>query len=142
MTYYLGISGARTGGTDRQLIKLEQLLTAVKIKKPQTICRHGNCVGVDEQADAICVKLSIPTEAFPSTWTSTQSKTSKAKIMSAPERPYKRNTTIVNSIHGLIALPRGSEESGLSPGTWDAINKARQRRIIVAVILPDGSLIK
>lgn len=142
MKYYVGASGSRKGATKEQLDVASRTIDHINHHFDGIgvlIGRHGNCIGFDEQIDAIFHEQGIETECLPSNWSSTQGIT-KAKKLGTPQAPYKRNSNLVAIIDELIAAPCGDEESGESPGTWDTINKAKARKIKVTIIMPDGSI--
>ena len=127
----VGITGSRMGATAPQRRALSTLLRLWDAR----VIVHGDCVGVDAEADAMANRLGMVRWAFPSTFESKRAWCTKdgAIEMSDPRPPLVRNGFIVELSHALVALPRPG-----SRGTWDAVRKARARGLPVVVIGEDG----
>lgn len=123
----VAVSGSRRGATAVQLRALRVLLHAWKAD----VVVHGDCVGVDAQADRLAEVEGIPRGFFPSTLTETRAWTAQrgARPLAFPSPPMTRNQWIVQHADVLVAMPRPG-----SRGTWDAVRHAsRERRPLVVL---------
>lgn len=127
----VAVTGSRRGMSPRQRVALSTLLRLWDVR----LLVHGDCVGVDEQADAIAARLGIDREFYPGSLERFRAHRERvgARQVREPEWPARRNAWIVRAGEALIALPRPE-----SRGTWDAVRKARAIGRPVVVIGEDG----
>lgn len=127
----VAVTGSRLGATPRQRVALSTLLRLWAA----TALVHGDCVGVDAEADATAARLGIARWAYPSNLPAKRAHCSRrgAVDFADPMPPLARNTLIVERGDALIALPRPGAR-----GTWDAVRKARAIGRPVVVIGEDG----
>jgi hypothetical protein len=112
----LAISGSREGLTDWQRAALWKVLRRPVV----TGIVHGDCVGVDAEADAMAVTLGLWRGIYPSNLR-TRAWVKGAEVLAPPADPLARNLWIVERGAWLIACPRAS-----SRGTWHAVRCAEK----------------
>ncbi len=111
----LAVSGSRIGMTPWQRRAMVRLIQHVAV----TAIVHGDCIGVDAEADEIARGLGIDRFAFPSTHKS-RAYCDGVVYLDTPAPPMKRNRRIVEHGAYLVACPRDG-----SVGTWQAVRHAR-----------------
>lgn len=111
----LAISGSRRGMTPWQWRAVEKMIRRVAV----TAIVHGDCAGVDAEADSIAREAGIPRFAFPSTHKS-RAYCEGVTYLALPAPPMQRNRHIVEYGDFLVACPRDG-----SVGTWQAVKNAR-----------------
>lgn len=132
-----GITGTQQGCTPEQHASLTKLLIELR----PGYLHHGDCIGVDAQADAICGELEIKTIIHPP-----DDPKKRAYCIDYfdlwPERPYlDRNRDIVFESDLLIAVPKTNFEEQRS-GTWATVRQARKHETPIIFIDPDGKIEK
>lgn len=127
----LAITGSREGLTLKQRRALVVLIHVWGV----TTLVHGDCIGVDAQADAIAAEHGIARFAFPSEVTTTRARCDQrgCVYLAKPGMPLARNGRIVERGDITAAFPRAS-----SRGTWDAVRKSRALGRPTVVIGDDG----
>ena len=65
----------------------------------------------------------------------------KADEVKPPLPPLTRNRHIVDTSDGIIAAPAEAEEQRRG-GTWSTVRFARKRGKLLAIVLPDGTVVK
>jgi len=103
---------------------------------------HGDCIGSDDQADEIAVKLGLARVLRPCTIEALRAHGERRgghvlKVY-APEAPLLRNDRIVRDTHILIAAPNGPEQQ--RSGTWYTIRRARDAKRHLVIIFPSGQV--
>lgn len=120
----VGFTGTRSGMTDIQKEKVEEIL--VKDKPNYVI--HGGCIGADEDFHHIVKKLGIyikvrPGHSAKDGDTSFHFDYSDADEVGESKSYFQRNRDIVIECDLLIGAPYNKVETG---GTWYTINYAKQ----------------
>ena len=136
----LGFTGTSHGMTQRQKATVSYLFNEL----PLHILHHGDCIGADEQAHRMAMKLSAHIVVHPPNdpkkrafcWRSSDS----PEVIISLTKPYlARNRTIVeNARDGIIAAPRSSQET-IRSGTWYTVRYARKIKRRIWIVFPDGT---
>mgnify|MGYP000176792637 CR=1 FL=1 len=95
---------------------------------------HGDCKGVDAQADALARQHGFKTACHPGNIERWRARTG-AEELSEPSAPKVRNQRIVDDVVWLIAMPRSD-----SKGTWMTYGMATQARKPRTAIEMDGTV--
>lgn len=133
--YHVGFTGTQKGMTTDQRDVLTNLLVC-----SNSTFHHGDCVGADEEADAIARKAGFRIHLHPPINDSKRAFCGNADDMREPPKPYmERNEDIVAVSGILFATPSGPEDQNPRSGTWATIRRAIKRGIVVIIIMPDGS---
>ena len=119
----VGITGTRMGASDEQLLRLDALLHEIE---PEVL-HHGDCWGVDAQANDLAIERGIPVVIHPPEnlryWADCEMAEGSIRL---PSKPYlERNKDIVDACDILIAVPSGPER--LRSGTWSTVRYAREQ---------------
>jgi hypothetical protein len=115
----ISITGSREGMTAWQRAALTKALRRPSV----TAIVHGDCVGVDAEADEIAATLGLQRFAFPSNYTSTRARRDRdgCVYLAEPAAPMQRNLPIIEHGQACVGLLRPS-----SRGTWGAIRIAER----------------
>lgn len=131
----IGFTGTQAGMTQIQKTMVERLIKQLGCRE----FHHGDCIGADENAHRIALKLNI-------NWITIHPPDNPAKRafclgnQNRVEKPYiARNHDIVNETDLLIATPGGETEQ-LRSGTWSTIRFARKNAKRVIIIYPGGRI--
>lgn len=130
----LGFSGTRASMTPEQLRTVVQLIADYG---PEEL-HHGDAIGADAQFATI--PGNFRRIAYPSDRPS-QRAYCPADEVKTPKPPLTRNRHIVDASDGIIAAPAEAEEQQRG-GTWSTIRFARSRGKLLAIVLPDGTVVK
>jgi hypothetical protein len=129
----IGFTGTREGMTPRQKATVLRLFIE---NMPFTFV-HGDCVGADDNAHDLAIRVGAPVVQRPSTFTGQRAFGAGAKKVYPPKPPLDRNREIVEGSDLLIATPKGFVEEPRG-GTWYTIRYARQVRKPLIIVWPDG----
>lgn len=134
----VGFTGTRAGMTDAQKGAVERFLRAWHVMA----FVHGDCVGSDDEADAIAFALGLARVLRPCTIHALRAHGERRgghvlKVY-APEHPLARNEKIVIDSHIMLATPGGPEVK--RSGTWHTIRRAREQKKHVVIIFPSGQM--
>ena len=133
----VGFTGTRQGMSEAQRGALVQFLRAWHV----TLFIHGDCIGSDEQADAVARELNLHRRLRPGSFEKFRAHSERFggffEIMPA-EHPLARNVKIVRESNILLATPAGPETQ--RSGTWMTIRQARSDRKHVVLIFPSGQI--
>lgn len=134
----VGFTGTRNGMTERQRAAVVDLLFDLK----PTAVVHGDCIGADDDFDAICAAVDIERRIRPCTYHNMRAFCDRrgAKVVAKPKRPMARNRDIVADADVLIACPPNRERIKSGSGTWATIGFAKKAGIRVLVVFPEGDL--
>lgn len=127
----VAFSGSRAGMTRPQHIALSTILrmwgTSVLV--------HGDCIGSDNEADAMAIRLGLSRIIYPSNLEPMRAHCERrgAAVGSAPAPPLDRNRLIPRWADAMVATPRGD-----SRGTWYTCRFAAAMYKPVIVIGEDG----
>jgi hypothetical protein len=127
----LAVTGSREGMTDEQHAALSHLISIWGI----TRLVHGDCRGVDAEADEVAQRCGVLRFGYPSHLHSTRAHTERwgTVMLAAPAHPLTRNRWIVELGDVVAAFPRPS-----SRGTWHAVGIARELKRPLVVVMEDG----
>jgi len=134
-----GFTGTRQGWTDAQRVAFIGLLSDVKI------LHHGDCVGSDAQAHAVCIEHGVLVHVHPAIDDRYRAYCTGYTWIEQPLEYLARNRNIVHKSNGLIAVSRTTHEVGRS-GTWMTVRYARRINVglpvkhPIVIIYPDGSV--
>jgi hypothetical protein len=138
----VGITGTRDGLTPAQRLGLEVALKTLTRDEGADTLRHGDCVGVDDEADALAVQLGWTVIIHPPrddryrAWCNVKRDRHGTVL---PAKDYiSRNHDIVDASEIVIACPSTFEEVMRGSGTWATIRYARKTHKRLVVIMPDG----
>lgn len=137
-----GFTGTRVGMTSDQLEIISTILNFVVVME----FHHGDCVGADQQADAIActryhdIRIKIHPPENPRYRAYCQKIHFRKGLHEVlPEKPYLgRNSDIVDACDVLIAAPRTVGEE-LRSGTWATVRYARKIGKMIMLVYPDGT---
>lgn len=138
-TWHIGISGLRHGINSRQRAHLTRFFSRLKERQEAgavdaIVIVHGDCLGVDAEADRLARTFGFDTACFPSTIAKWRAHTG-ATPLAAPAHPHARNTSIVELADWLIAIPCVK-----SRGTWHAWRVADALARKRTLLRHDGTL--
>jgi hypothetical protein len=98
------------------------------------ILRHGDCIGVDEQAHYIAVELGYKIIIHPPE-NPIKRAFCKDSITLAPLPYLDRNKQIVNNSDIIIAVPKENSQV-LRSGTWSTVRFAQKQGKRIYIIYP------
>lgn len=145
--YEIAVTGTQEGMTRGQewtLIGLWLPLAQNPLDHLVVKLHHGDCVGVDSEANEIARELGFKTEAWPYEREDRINKKrafSQVDVCNLPTAdPMERNYKIaLAGKDGLYALPKEMDEVVRS-GTWSTVRRARKLERKIWIIRPDGSV--
>lgn len=134
----VGFTGTRVGMSDLQRGAVERFLRAWHVMA----FVHGDCVGADDEADAIAFSLGLARVLRPCTIEALRAHGERRgghvlKVY-APEAPLVRNEKIVGDAHMMLAAPNGPEVK--RSGTWATIRRARTLKKHLVIVFPSGQI--
>lgn len=129
----IGFTGTQRGMTNSQKRKLGELLVSLHA----TEFHHGDCIGADEQADAIARSLGIVPDIHPPNDDKKRAFCHRRgpSRMHDPEPYLVRNKHIVNACDRLIAAPQTLVEE-LRSGTWSTVRYAKKTGCKGTILAP------
>lgn len=138
--FVVGFTGRREGMCPAQKAHVRGFLTALKLtSKDALLGLHGDCVGADEEFDAICRELGIKTACMPCTWKGKVDHELRANTgaeqMSEPTTPYARNRAIVHTSTVVLGTPP-TETFVKHSGTWYTLDYALKLSIPRVIFTP------
>lgn len=138
-----GFTGTRTGMTPEQQTAFCRLLISLSV----TDLHHGDCVGADAEAHALCLAVNIRLHVHPSINPKHRAFCTGYDFIDRPAASLVRNQVIVHrGINGLIAVSKTFEEEHRS-GTWMTVrtahklNKTLRVKRPIWIIYPDGKVV-
>lgn len=138
---HIGITGSKDGISAKQRHSLEVLLTLLYLCIEDPELHHGDCVGADEEAFLIAVRIGFAGVVHPPIDERYRAFTDRAFPQEI--RPAKgflaRNLDIARECQLLIVIPNSYEEK-LRSGTWATMRYAKRYHKPIIVIWPDGSI--
>ena len=123
---------------ERQQRAVSLLLDALEVDS----VAHGDCVGADDQFDALAVERGLKILVYPPTVDNQRAFVKETRVFynrrEFPPQPYMdRNQAIVNCSDILIACPATSTaEEAPRSGTWATIRRAQSAHKPVVIIRP------
>ncbi len=132
----LGITGTRIGPTKVQRSLMQEILQRAKGLGYSRL-HHGDCIGVDEEADKIAKALGYETICHPALGTRHRAHTEGHLVALAPLPPLDRNWRIVEASEVMLAFPQEITEVRRS-GTWATVRYARHARVTSMIVSPFG----
>jgi hypothetical protein len=132
----VSFTGTRAGMSDAQRGAVERFLRAWYVMA----FVHGDCVGSDDEADAIAVALGLARVLRPCTTEALRAhgerRGGRVLKVHAPEHPLVRDEKIVADARVVLVAPNGHET--MRSGTWRMIRRAREAKKHVVIISPRG----
>lgn len=131
----LGFTGSREGMTPHQVDGVMNFIT--EYENNITEVHHGDCVGADEEFDALCIAhlpnakrcIHPPRDPKLRAWCQATGATTYE-----PAEYHMRNRTIVKMSDRLLCTPRRQQGGG----TWYTIYYAREWGVPAHIFFPDG----
>lgn len=133
----IGFTGTQQGMTEDQKIAVASLLDV--LCEDGGHVHHGDCIGADAQFHELARSRGLRIELHPPIKADKRAFCAGADIKWPKYDYLKRNQHIVNSVKALIATPSQETEVKRS-GTWFTVRRARQARIKIYLILPNGHI--
>ncbi len=136
--FVVGFTGTRQGMNERQQNAVALLLDALEVDA----VAHGDCVGADDQFDALATERGIKVLVYPPNIPNKRAFVNLTRRYynrrEFPEQSYKdRNQAIVNCCDVLIACPlKSAPEDDPMSGTWSTVRKAQKAKKPVVIIRP------
>lgn len=132
----VGVTGSRKGATDAQLLHLHDMLI-------RTSCArlvHGDCLGVDLQADNMWREIfNLRVEIFPPLVDTYRAYCAQPGDIVHEPMPYLlRDRRIVDTIAHLLVVPNGPEQDNPRSGTWATYRYAVRQKVPFTVIRADA----
>lgn len=137
MRRHIGITGTRLGGTPRQLEALRVILLRARQALGYGILHHGDCVGIDAEADLLAKELGYLTICHPPSDSKARAHTTDHLAVMDAEPYLNRNRQIVAAVEVLLAFPGESKEV-LRSGTWSTVRWARRVQKTCMIVPPSG----
>jgi len=141
----IGISGTRSGLTDKQKDVVKKVIEKLKKKHEILELHHGDCVGADEEVHEMVVNDNLVTSIYihppinPNLRAFVSTGPTGPTVVSLPEEDYLiRNKNIVKVIDLLIVCPKEADEINRS-GTWATYRNAKKMNKKIILIRPDGN---
>lgn len=133
---HLGISGTQEGCTEKQGIALLYLLS--QLKDSIVCCRHGDCVGTDQEFHGLVRKV-CPTVGITIHPPENSSKRAFCKgDRLLPPKPYlERNKDIVSKSDIMFIVPKEDTEQ-IRSGTWSTYRYTIKAKKPFFIIYPSG----
>jgi hypothetical protein len=138
MTFKIGITGTRSGGTLPQLAGLSNLLKMINERESTVELHHGDCEGVDWQAAIFASKMDIHTVCHPPVDESLRANHKSDTILPQLTH-FARNRNIVDASDILIVIPY-QDEWQPSGGTWYTHDYAVKKGVLVVIIELSGTM--
>lgn len=136
----VGVTATRYGLTAPQVLTAADRLMAWRDQRGARELHHGDCIGGDEEVAEIARDLGYRLVCHPPA-----SRRFRAFVKSdeyRPPAPYlTRNHNVVDTVHGMLALPSGDVEQ-LRSGTWATVRYARKVGRPLVVVSPSGDVIE
>jgi hypothetical protein len=137
---HLGITGRRTGLTEKQYTSLRSAMYLWSKLTLDPVLHHGDCVGADEMSYLIGTEFGYKIICHPPIGASLRAFTGIGNHEIREPREYlERNADIASECHVLIGVPDTFFEK-LRSGTWATIRYARANNKLIIKIWPDGSV--
>jgi hypothetical protein len=132
-----GFTGPRDGLTSFQRVNLLGLLVELRPRE----ARHGDCVGADAEMHLLCAALGVRVRIHPPDVDRHRAFCHFFVPGCVDEvcdpKPYLvRDHDIVDNSDYLVATPKGAEV--VRSGTWATVRYARELRLPVFLLHPDG----
>lgn len=132
MTKHIGVTVSRKGLTEIQRFRAKMLLAGYDV------LHHGDCVGGDNDLDAIATDLKLRIVVHPPINSSL-----RAYCISSERREPKeylaRDRDIVDESERMIAFPNSTTPTPHS-GTWYTVGYARKMGKPLAIVFPNGDV--
>lgn len=130
----IGFTGTQDGMTSFQMESVEKILQRGK-EKGYTDFHHGDCIGADEQAHSIAIKLGYRVIIHPPI-NSSKRAYCKGDYHFSKKEYIDRNHAIVDASRIMIATPKENTEK-LRSGTWATIRYAKKMKKPVMIVYPN-----
>jgi len=134
----LGITGSRAGASKAQRILLREILYRARALGYGRL-HHGDCLGVDEEADIVAKDLGYKTILHPPLEKRHRANTDGHELVHPPLSYLDRNWRIVEASEVVIAFPSEINEVRRS-GTWATVRYARHARVTCMIVSPYGAI--
>jgi hypothetical protein len=134
----IGFTGTREGLTSSQYAGLTEEWQELRAKSILMGCtvelHHGDCLGADEEAHRLAVRLGFRTVIHPPESPKLRAYCEGDEELK-PKEYLKRNKDIVNSVVRMYACPKERREKVRS-GTWMTVRYARSKMTPILLLLP------
>ena len=132
----IGFTGTRQGMTDAQRATVRSLLLQLR---PE-LAIHGDCVGADEDFDALCAELTIPRSTLPRTAPDELRAHCERRgaHQAMPPRAHMVRNRDIAAHPVLIACPWNDVPIHRGSGTWATVRFAHRMGKRVYLVHPDG----
>lgn len=136
----VGFTGTSHGMTAAQLEAVRSVLTEYIRLCVALEFHHGDCIGADDQACRIALELGggYLIICHPPNIDAKRAYTPHDYVRT-PKHYLERNKDIVSESDVLIAAPREFTEQRRG-GTWFTVRRAREWKVPVVLITPDGKV--
>lgn len=133
----VGFTGTREGMTVVQWEQFEHLVTQLE---DLTEFHDGDCLGADTQAHATVRHLGYRPEMHGHPCNLYKYRSHNEYDVTYPVKaPLVRNRDIVRNVDLMFAAPKEFEEVMRGSGTWATIRYAKQAKVPLIVVFPDGT---
>lgn len=127
----VGITGTRSGCTDKQLLELIEYLYTLNA----TELHHGDCIGVDVEVADVAHRLGIKIVCHPPVKTDLRGYYEHVDYEYPPLSYFARNRKIVDETNILLVVPYQSEWQS-SGGTWYTHDYAKKQNKPIKIFWP------
>ena len=125
--------------TEKQRATVFAIVAALTHNKRAPVGLHGDCLGADEDFNAILTEQGIHRTCRPCTDVRYRAGTDAA-ILADPVRPMQRNREIVASADAMIACPPNWKRIKSGSGTWATIGFTERAGKMLYIVFPDGTV--
>ncbi len=133
----ISFTGTQNGMTDKQKYVFESILYSIH----NIELHHGDCIGADEDAHNIALIHNTIIIIHPPNNNSKRAFCTNANEIKEPKPYLVRNNDMAVICNLLIATPKEYKEQ-LRSGTWATIRYARKYNNKIAIIQPNGTIVK
>ena len=133
----ISFTGTQQGMTDKQKYTFEKILYNIRLIE----FHHGDCIGADSDAHDIACIHNAKIIVHPPNNNSKRAFCTNADKTKEPKPYLTRNNDMAIICDLLIATPKEYKEQ-LRSGTWATIRYARKYNNKIAIIQPNGTIVK
>ena len=131
----IGFTGTKKGMTPIQKVEVQLIFEKLRA----TTLHHGDCIGADDDAHSIALKIGMSVVLHPPIREGARA-FCKGSIREVYPKSYlARNRDIVDESKILVATPAGPELT--RSGTWATVRYARKKNKTIYIIYPTGTVL-